>query len=1042
MELNCLNILPFFSIENEDELLSTIWNSNTDINHISSNASCLNLFNNDDLSLPLNWNPDKCKYITTDELFNNNIYCNKFTITQINTRSIKKNFEPLKAYIGSFRSPPQVITLAETWLKENDHVYYNIPGYNLISLPRPNRIGGGVGIYLSNIFSYTIKSDLMDIMKDVCEYVVIDVSINSNESIIIVSMYRPPNTDLQSFNIKFNNFLDKLTVDRRKKIFIAADTNIDLLKINSHSKTEEFLNTLLSFSFLPTITKPTRITSDTSTLLDNIFTNCFEHLISSDIVFEDISDHLPTIINIDMQNKHPITAESTEDDQRRCFNSSNFKDFYNKLKCANWSDICSKCLIATDPTPIYNEFSTKFYKLYNESFPLKTDTWKSNKRNHHPWMTQSLVRCCRKKSRLLKKFNKFPNVVNRIKYKTYRKTLKQTIVTAESNYYQAQFSKYSADIRMTWKTLNNAINISKERQDNISLVVNNMRITDPTIIVSKFNDHFINIGPKLASNIPACNKQVSDYLSSPPTNSMNLVPTDKSEIIAIIKTLKNSTSLGLDKIPSNIIKFGSEIISSPLADIINCTLRTCIFPNSLKAAKVMPIFKSGDSSQLSNYRPISILNSFSKIFEKIISNRLLNFLNKNQFFYSQQFGFRQNHSTSSALIAFNEYITNALDRSETPISVFIDFSKAFDTLDHKILLTKLNHFGIRGHPLKLVENYLYERTQAVFYKNKISNPQPIICGIPQGSILGPLLFLIYINDIYTSSSVLNFILFADDTTILLANKSLANLLLIINKELVKVNEWCQVNRLSLNINKTNFMIFNKNYLPSNENQIVIENNIIKHVSSTKFLGIEINSSIGWKEHIGIVNLKIARAIGVIRRVRFKLSIKTSMLLYDSLILSQLTYCNIIWASTYKTSLSKTFILQKRALKLCMGKHYCYNTYNNQINTNSNKSIFTQSKKLSIFDINKLQTAKFIYQVINKLSPPSFFSLFSLISSVHSYKTRNEESKKLFLKHAKSNVRKFSISVRGPQIWNELPEPIRIIPSVDSFHVALKKYFNI
>jgi len=164
---------------------------------------------------------------------------------------------------------------------------------------------------------------------------------------------------------------------------------------------------------------------------------------------------------------------------------------------------------------------------------------------------------------------------------------------------------------------------------------------------------------------------------------MNLLPTDKLEIFLIIKRLKNSPSLGLDNIPTNVIKFASKIISSPLADILNCTLRTSIFPNFLKITKVIPIFKSGDNSQLNIYRPISILNTFSKIFERVISNRLLNFLNKNNFFFDQQFGFRQNHSTDSALILFNEFITSALDRNEISISVFIDFSKAFDTLDHK-----------------------------------------------------------------------------------------------------------------------------------------------------------------------------------------------------------------------------------------------------------------------------------------------------------------------------------------------------------------------
>jgi len=416
---------------------------------------------------------------------------------------------------------------------------------------------------------------------------------------------------------------------------------------------------------------------------------------------------------------------------------------------------------------------------------------------------------------------------------------------------------------------------------------------------------------QLVKNIKPSNKSFKDFLPISTSNSIVMLPTTKSEVFKVIKELKNNSSPGLDNVPTNIIKFASEFISEPLAELINCSMKSGIFPDKLKVAKVIPIFKTGDRSLINNYRPISILNAFSKIFEKVILSRLLGFLNKQNFFYSQQFGFRQNHSTSAALISFTEYISNAIDKNEIPISIFIDFSKAFDTLDHKILLEKLLHYGIQGVSYELFKNYLANRAQCVYYKNTYSDFLPITCRVSQGSVLGPILFLIYMNDINRSSSILTFILFADDTTILFSSNSLDNLNLIINKELISVNEWIKANKLSLNISKTNFIIFKKK-LQSPQNFVIVtmENTIIKQVTSTKFLGVNINTENGWKDHINEVTKKISRALGIIRRIRYKLTTKTAMLLYDALILSHITYCNIVWAATYKTRLKWLYVMQK------------------------------------------------------------------------------------------------------------------------------------
>ena len=476
----------------------------------------------------------------------------------------------------------------------------------------------------------------------------------------------------------------------------------------------------------------------------------------------------------------------------------------------------------------------------------------------------------------------------------------------------------------------------------------------------------------------------------------------------------------------------------PLSHILNKCFEQGIFPDQLKIARVCPIFKSGLVTDISNYRPISILNSFSKIFEKAIYNRLVTYIEKYNVISQCQFGFRKNYSTSMALLNLYDYISKAIDKGQYCMGVFIDLSKAFDTINHNILLEKLNIYGIRGLPNDTIRDYLCNRKQYVLLNNCKSQMLPLTVGVPQGSILGPLLFLLYINDIVDCCSHLNFILFADDTNILYANDNLITLIKIINTELSKLSDWFKANWLSLNLAKTSYMTFGyKNYSVSkcvssdDSGQIFhlnlkIDDTVIDKVETTKFLGVMIDPKFLWHNHISYLSAKIAKSLYILSRIRFKLSRKYLIQLYHSLIYPHLNYCNILWGNASSTALNHLKILQKRALRLINRTSYLEHT----------DPLFSQSGILPLADINTYCTALFLFKYIHNFLPESCAKL--LIRKHYDNDSYFIRVNSIFsIPPFRTVLRERSITIRGPQIWKMLPDKITNCTSIGCFKSNLK-----
>ena len=435
--------------------------------------------------------------------------------------------------------------------------------------------------------------------------------------------------------------------------------------------------------------------------------------------------------------------------------------------------------------------------------------------------------------------------------------------------------------------INNLINKNKPQNkiDNVKIDSQPENITDPTEIAHIFNSFFINIGPDLASKINCNDNHFTDFLSEPKQNAMFLIPTNEHEILNIVELLKSKKSSGYDGINTKLLKQIILNIVSPLEYIFNLSLFTGCCPDLLKIAKVIPIYKKDDSSLVTIYRPISLLPCISKILEKIVYKRLNSFLTSNNILNPSQFGFRKKYSTDFAITKLLDKVIQSLSKKEHVIALFMDLSKAFDTIDHDILLYKLNNYGIRGIVLSWLKSYLSNRQQFVSINNVESSRLNIKCGVPQGSILGPLLFLIYINDIVNSSTVLDFVLFADDTNIVLSHTNLNELIRTFNAELTKTSSWFKCNKLSLNISKTNFMHYQITHtnleLPCN---IKIDNMPLVKKDHVKFLGLTIDKHLTWNQHVNNISISIAKGIGILYKVKHYLLEHSLLMIYNTLIL--------------------------------------------------------------------------------------------------------------------------------------------------------------
>ena len=415
------------------------------------------------------------------------------------------------------------------------------------------------------------------------------------------------------------------------------------------------------------------------------------------------------------------------------------------------------------------------------------------------------------------------------------------------------------------------------------------------------------------------------------------------------------------------IKSVKHLIAYPLVHIFNLSMSTGIFPDQLKLAKVVPVYKSGDSDSCNNYRPISVLPVFSKVFERIIHKRLYNFFTRYGLLHSSQYGFRNKFSSYMAVLEAYNKIVSLLDTGEHTAGIFLDLSKAFDTISHDILLSKLHHYGVRGNALEWFRNCLTNRKQFVTCNNCKSDVGTTQCGVPQGSVLGPLLFIIFINDIAFSSNSMSFFIYADDTNVIMSHHDLDQLIISIDNELSNLSLWFKANKLSLNVSKSIYMFFKNRHSNRiyDNTHIFIDGTELTKVSHTKFLGVLIDESLTWEKHNSYVTNIVSKYSGILFCLKQLLPRSTLFSLYNTLVLPHLYYCNIIWVDSNNCNLNSILVKQKRIVRLCTNSSWLAHT----------PPLFSQLNTLTIYDIQNLIKALFMYNFAIKNLPSNFDHYF-------------------------------------------------------------------
>jgi len=827
-----------------------------------------------------------------------------------------------------------IIILTEVW-QVSEITSYTIPGYYTLYDAASFNQNDGLVIFVKSSTQTTHNiTRLNEVTYSTIYFKLYNINFR------VTGIYRPPGTNVDAF---LGDLDDILTDSNNSDIsIIVGDINLNLLD-DKNLKVNKYINIMGGNGYTSLINKPTRVTESTSTCIDHIllkYKNKIKFRIHPIILQTDITDHYTTILGLDFNKLNNINN-----------NQQIKKTNYHQLTTSLSSEIWKEVYESNEPERAYDKFLNTLNNHINNVTTLVNVRCKDKKLK--PWITTGILNSIREREKKRKASLRSPNDQElKTAYVNYRNALTNLIKTVKNEYYQNKIEDANKNSKEIWAVVNEVTGRDKKANhlDFTNLVHGNKTLYSNDDKCSTFNNYFINICNSLTQNNTG-NQEVNIQQVE---HSFFMSPVTSFDIAKNITNLKSSSAAGKDKIPIRIVKENSSSLSKPFAHIINLIFTTGKIPHDFKESIVTPIYKTGDKKKIENYRPISLINNFTKIFERCVKERLINYLEKYNLLNKNQFGFRKGLSTEDALCQLVRNVYKSFENNKKCLAIFLDLTKAFDMVSHDLLCKKLEKYGIRGTPLDMFKNYLKDRKQYVRVGSTISEALVVERGVPQGTVLGPILFLIYVNELSNWIGDGKIISYADDTVLLYEGDTWENTMKIATHGISEIKKWLDENLLVLNLTKTHFMTFT----PSEKTVPIIDkiilhnpacttnsnvcscNNTITKVEKIKYLGVIVDKHLRWNEHVGYLSQNLRKLVYKFYQLRNILSFPILKMIYNSLVESVLRYCIVVWGGLYDEHLQALDVTQKYIIKVMMRKPKRYST----------NLLFTESK---LFDIRVL-----------------------------------------------------------------------------------------
>lgn len=870
----------------------------------------MNLYE-DELS---NINSQKQEVIVNDfkELNSNTNKLNDL-ILYVNIRSLNANINYLEIMIESMKTKPLIIVCTETY-NLHYYEYYKLKDYKIYYNNSMINRNDGVVIYIKDgINEYTEIKESGEI-----KFLHSKLRVGKGFNLEISAVYRSHDIIKSDFIKYVKKYLDENKFCNNH--IVVGDFNVNIL--DEDFANQEFLLNFLERGYEPCYKKITRPSDQNGkgSCIDNMFIKTDEIDYAAFRVNNFITDHYPLILAIKRVSNN---TNENDNEKGKCDKQINYRKLRKIAKEVNWNNF-----ICQDPNLMTDLLISEIRDCINLSTKLSS----KNKDKNAPrkkWITRAIINSCLRKESLYKIWKLNPhNTTLKNEYMNYKKILDKVILDAKCKYDSNSLTKCTRNPRRFWKNIKKLIGKNKDKKNiNIEYLIDEKgaKIVNRELIPEAMNDYFCNIGKKLSENIV---NDPNDKVKLPKNVDRTILIdyTSVAEIKNIVKHMKIKSG-GVDNINTRVIKEIINFIAEPLMILFNNCIEQAIWPDSLKKAEIVPIYKDKEKYKAENYRPISLTSNIAKLFEKIIYKRIYGFITKNKIISKNQFGFRKGMGTKDALHKLTSQLYSSIDQNIPTVVTFLDLAKAFDSVNHEILLKKLFRYGIRGKAYEIVQSYLTDRKQRVKINGNVSNYKDINIGVPQGTILGPLLFILYVNDILDDMPDDSIIAYADDTAVISCDNTWEKSVVKMNEYLVKIAKWLKLNKLTLNVNKTVYMTFGSYRISVPEYvEIRIEDKLLKRVVSSRYLGIIIDYNLKWKEHIEYVVKKSKYLVFIFYKLSKFAQTKALLQLYYAYFVGILNYGVIAWGGAYYTNVYPLQYLHNKILRIISKNKFINENY--------------------------------------------------------------------------------------------------------------------